>query len=434
MVVANAARMICGLPSMTQVINAQIAQAQAAQAPQPAAQMDPALVKAMTDIAQLTAASTKPKDRKVKTQTILDPADDSEVRMLESVEITECYNNYKDFKGGMPMRESDPTPDQISAMKTRVLVLGMEPYGDFSILTPYGRRLQKGLRHKGWTLQEDGSYKSCELPGPEDFDMWYACWKVFATILLMLRWPPVGEAPPEAVATPSALDEYLEEFRAIVKEHPECWHLCCRAEDRCRLEHFPRVKRELTQKNGTVPTWSEVFIAAAHDDRYWDREVRRPALAFIARGKRSWQDMSGNDVTRLRDGILKTPTEEAQHLGGGGSPTTTKLSRAQRKRARKGDKQPIVLKSASQSQRDRKDNNSNPGKGNVSKGGSASSTGDHPKKDQQGRFVTTREGTQICYKFQMGRDSCDSTCPNGRAHVCQKCLNPHRTAECRKDM
>ena len=38
-------------------------------------------------------------------------------------------------------------------------------------------------------------------------------------------------------------------------------------------------------------TWSEVLVHAAQDDRYWDREVRRPAIGFFARGtKRSFSD------------------------------------------------------------------------------------------------------------------------------------------------
>ena len=33
-----------------------------------------------------------------------------------------------------------------------------------------------------------------------------------------------------------------------------------------------------------APSWSEVFIAAAGDDKSWDREVCRPALRFLASG------------------------------------------------------------------------------------------------------------------------------------------------------
>ena len=41
------------------------------------------------------------------------------------------------------------------------------------------------------------------------------------------------------------------------------------------------MKRQLERDAGKPVTWSEVFVAVARDDRYWDKEVRRPALAFL---------------------------------------------------------------------------------------------------------------------------------------------------------
>eukprot|EP00969_Alexandrium_andersonii_P286582 12668752-Alexandrium_andersonii.AAC.1 len=33
--------------------------------------------------------------------------------------------------------------------------------------------------------------------------------------------------------------------------------------------------------------WIKVFHAAAEDDKFWDKEIRRPATAFLARGIRA---------------------------------------------------------------------------------------------------------------------------------------------------
>ena len=55
---------------------------------------------------------------------------------------------------------------------------------------------------------------------------------------------------------------------------------------RCLFGSQGQIARMLTDKLGRLPTWSEVFTAASEDDRYWDREVRRPAIGFLARGKR----------------------------------------------------------------------------------------------------------------------------------------------------
>ena len=55
--------------------------------------------------------------------------------------------------------------------------------------------------------------------------------------------------------------------------------------------------RTLKEEKGRQVTWSEVLIHATLDDRYWDREVRRPAIGFFARGtKRSFSDFETNSL------------------------------------------------------------------------------------------------------------------------------------------
>ena len=131
--------------------------------------------------------------RKIKASSVLDPTDESEIKALNADEVAAFYRNYEEVKGGEPLEEAEPTPEQISAMNARVVGLGLEPYGDFSVLTPYGRRMQKVLRHRSWLPNADGSYRAVEVPGPDSYKIWEACWRVYATIMLMLRWAvPAG--------------------------------------------------------------------------------------------------------------------------------------------------------------------------------------------------------------------------------------------------
>ena len=66
--------------------------------------------------------------------------------------------------------------------------------------------------------------------------------------------------------------------------------------------------------------------------------------------------------------------------------------------------------------------------GNNDKGAGKGGKGnDHPRKNKKGFYITTREGAEICFRFAAGnRDACTTPCAQGRAHVCQKCLQPHR--------
>ena len=66
-------------------------------------------------------------------------------------------------------------------------------------------------------------------------------------------------------------------------------------------------------------------------------------------------------------------------------------------------------------------------------GGKANYKGPHPRGDFKGRFTTTRDGTEICFKFATGgHDKCKAPCAGNRAHVRQICLQPHPNGECSK--
>ena len=62
---------------------------------------------------------------------------------------------------------------------------------------------------------------------------------------------------------------------------PTAWHLVCLAEDKCRFEHFNRLKSriefDISLGRAAPPVWdagspwSAIFLEAAEDDEtYWD--------------------------------------------------------------------------------------------------------------------------------------------------------------------
>jgi len=329
--------------------------------------------------------------RTIKASALIDPQDESVIYAASTNQVAEWYQNYKNLKFGDPLIEKEPSDDQICALSTRIIDLKAAPYADFSLLTPFGRRMQKTLRHRSWIPQQDGSYQPIEVPGPADWETWKACWDVYEVILLMLRWPAANaQAVGAMVASPISLEAYLQNFHTLVKESPGCWHLCAAAEDRCRAEHFPRIARQLTTTHGYAPSWSDVFVAAANDNNYWDTHVRRPALRFIAtRGSHSAAPHSEVDVPR-QPKPRATKKEKFHKPKGGG---------------RGGGK----------------------GRGK----GQNKEKGDHPRKSADGKmFITTREGEQICFGFARGKP-CEKT-PCSRVHVCQFCMQSHANASCPK--
>ena len=73
-----------------------------------------------------------------------------------------------------------------------------------------------------------------------------------------------------------------------------------------------------------------------------------------------------------------------------------------------------------------------PGGGGGQGASQSQGGGGHPKS-QNGKYITSREGVEICFTFaKNGRDACPEPCRNKRAHLCQLCLGVHRNEECNR--
>ncbi len=346
--------------------------------------------------------------RKIKFNQVVDQGDEGEIPQLEFAIIEEMHKTLVEVKGGTVPAECEPSADQMSAMRTRIVDFKLSPYADFALFTPYHLRHLKHLKFKNHILQPDGSFRTVEVPGPPNFDAWYASWKVFENTLLMIKTkdatgtlvPLVGQA---------ALDEYRENFRNLVTEYPESWHLCVTAEDRNRAENFDRIRRHAEKRflqglepefNKDMP-WDYVFRTAARDRDYWSKHVREPAMIFLATGGKRKLDPTGSATGRTDEdrgsedgGIRKIKPPKKQFAPS--PPWNPKGTKGDGK-GRGKDKSKAL-----------------PGVG---------------ERDANGRFGLDRNGKEICYGFNNG--TCKGVCPRGRSHVCQLCLGNHPMTDCK---
>ena len=135
------------------------------------------------------------------------------------------------LKGSFPLVDSEPTNDQISGMRSRVVDQGLVPYADFALFVPFGLRFAKLLRYKSHVLHSDGTFLTIESPGPANWHIWHASWKVYTTTLLgLVHSGPGGAEVP--VVDFACVEEYVENFRKLVRDFPEARHLNVQAEDR----------------------------------------------------------------------------------------------------------------------------------------------------------------------------------------------------------
>eukprot|EP00435_Cladocopium_sp_Y103_P014882 s5939_g3.t1 len=320
------------------------------------------------------------------------------------------YQTLRKIKGGPVRPENEPSPDQIAAMRVRVLELGLHPYADFAIFVNFQGRFSKSLKFLNHVLQPDGTFKAVEVPGPPNFDAWSQSWKVYVNTLLTLEVEVNTAKVP--VVSPAATEEYHDMFRELVKNYPEAWHLLVIAEDRCRGEHFARLRRELEEqyKRGLAPAfepgrpWDEVFRSAARDREYWDGHVREPAILFRTSGKHKEQS-----------GGTGTGTDLAGQAQDARKPKARPSQKERLKRQLARLKEGVDTGPSDQHK---------PGKG------AGKDRGKGAKRDGQGRYVTDRQGRPICFGYNNG--DCTGTFPKAMQHVCQICLAGHPAKACRK--
>ena len=72
------------------------------------------------------------------------------------------------------------------------------------------------------------------------------------------------------------------------------------------------------EDGGQPVTWSDVLLRVADDSKYWDREVRRPAMLYLARGKRGGEPTAafGEDPTGLTSKVKAQLSGSSKGCGG----------------------------------------------------------------------------------------------------------------------
>ena len=371
--------------------------------------------------------------QKVKVSQIADQLDDTELEIATKDQLDEAFSNYRRVMGADPPKESEPSPEQITVFMNKVVTRGGSPYADFSVLTPFARRIQKTLKAKGWLLQEDGSWKQAEVAGPPTYEAWSACFDVYRTLLLMMMHTPNAAGDRKPVITWACLDEYFRNISNLNRQYPECWPLILQADDRCRSDHLERTRRTLTRAmaEGRLPMalhfdpeqpWVGVFTQVSRDIAFWNQEVVVPAQNFIARGGagRLMSKMVAEEMD-LTDGAK----EALGRSKGSQRPFGEGESKGARKRRRERE-------AKEENKRLKEERRSWPSGGGGSGSKGSGKKGNHPIKTN-GLFVTDREGNQLCFLFAKGKaGACADPCQNHRTHACQHCLGQHPNYQCPK--
>ena len=89
--------------------------------------------------------------RKLKMSAIVDQTLDAEVQPLEHAEVTNMYQSYQAKYGAAPSPESEPTADQLAAVR-QLVSSGSSPYIDMAVYGPQGLRRLRKLTFASYSL------------------------------------------------------------------------------------------------------------------------------------------------------------------------------------------------------------------------------------------------------------------------------------------
>ena len=135
--------------------------------------------------------------------------------------------------GAPPPEEEDVTDQQLAALNKRINVQGMAPYVDFSVWLPFGRKALRSQKFRTYFPLGDGSYLMKDLPGPQSFQNWLTCWRVFKTGAIML-----------GAVSLASLQLYERAIEKLVIQWPRVWGLICAAEEnKGRAERLEKLRR-----------------------------------------------------------------------------------------------------------------------------------------------------------------------------------------------
>lgn len=258
---------------------------------------------------------------------LIDQQDESELLPPSASDVDRWYQNYVVTMGAQPDEAEEPTSSQLAALHKKVFVENRAPYCDFSVWTPFERRMSRVQKCRVYTPLGDGSFLQKDLPGPSTHAAWRASWNVFKTACIMLN-----------VCSLASLEAYSKAIERLTVQWPRCWGLIYMADDAARAERLERTRRRLTieaAQGRQVPRdwdanrpWSCILICLASDTEFWTERVHHPAAAWVASGGR------GAPTVATEAAVLETIEGGDKALAGDQEPSrgTTESKRTQANR------------------------------------------------------------------------------------------------------
>lgn len=323
--------------------------------------------------------------------------------------------------GGLPADSEDPSIDQISALVKKVTLHKQPPYCDFAVFVPFAKKHLRAQKYQSFVLQEDGTFLSKMVPGPENFAHWQASFKVMRTAFIMTE-----------IITLNNLMQWESMIERMNRQFPSCWGLVAAADDRARGEYMSKTlaKMKMEFSQGITPPigwaedqpWNHVWLRILKDRDYWNDQFYVPAMTWTARGAKGTPltPMEEEANVSLRGGHRALQVETEDNLAnkeGDGRKGHNRARREAKKRRLAAEREEL---------KNLRSGNGKGGKGGGNKDGAKGKGGSGAAKEEE------------CFAWNNGNGLCGGLLPGEpcqarikRIHRCTICKSTnHPSREC----
>ena len=127
-------------------------------------------------------------ERKVKLNSVMDQADESEIKPMDPTELRRLVAEWRELEndGEDPLEEEEATGDQLAALDFR-LKEGSTPFVDFGVWRPFGARFGRMVKFMAYMQLGTGAFVTKEINGPGSFEEWKKSWRVKNCWLVALQ-------------------------------------------------------------------------------------------------------------------------------------------------------------------------------------------------------------------------------------------------------
>ena len=208
--------------------------------------------------------------------------------------LHEIREQYRQALGSDPNELDKPSDVQLSALSAWMTadhgtVMGGNPFVDFAIWGPFNQRTMKARHFGAMVMTTSGHLQHKQVKGPQSYEEWESCWRVFKTAGVML-----------SMATPAAFDAYQEGIKFLNTIYKGNWASVLKWDEDMRELKWPDLVADIASgrhqpQNCSTCEWNPTLP--------WDYILRATRPTFVTGPLAEWWTKNRTLLDMAKEGV-----------------------------------------------------------------------------------------------------------------------------------